>query len=208
MRLFVGVTILLFALLLNATHLVVLGKGTIPAVCSQDDCDQDGLGVAVEVAIGVNPDDADSDDDGLIDGAEVPAGLDPLNPDSDGDGLQDGTETGINEVGIDTDPDRFVPDADPGNMTIPVEADSDHDGIADGVEDRNHNGKFDQVIPAAGGIFQGETDPSDPDTDNGGVSDGIEIGQGTNPLSPNDDAWIIPGLYRFFFPAILEGPQA
>lgn len=204
MRRFVGMALLLVALMVDPAKGV--GMGTIPAVCTQDDCDQDGLSSIVEVVIGTNPDDADSDDDGLIDGAEVPAGLDPLNPDSDGDGIQDGTETGIVEVGSDTDLAIFVPDADPSSLTIPVDADSDNDGIADGIEDKNRNGKFDQVAPA-GGIFQGETDPSDPDTDRGGVADGVEIQQGTNPLNPADDAWIIPGLYRFFFPAILEGPQ-
>ncbi|MBK8904746.1 MAG: protein kinase [Anaerolineaceae bacterium] len=80
------------------------------------DDDNDGLTGDREIALGLDPFNADSDTDGLLDGEEVNTyGTDPLLLDTDGDGLIDGVEVEQHQ-------------------TDPTLADTDLDGITDGVE--------------------------------------------------------------------------
>ncbi|MFN3199191.1 MAG: MYXO-CTERM sorting domain-containing protein [Bradymonadia bacterium] len=151
-------------------------EAVAPVLTVSADQDQDGDGVPSPL----DPDDADpdSDDDGLCDGAFPVEGVcvagedldadgvvdpgetDPNNPDSDADGLSDAVE-------------RLSP-----RPTDPNRIDTDDDGLDDALEDANRNGLTDP----------GETDPTRADTDGGGVNDGAEIGAGTDPLDPADDA--------------------
>ncbi len=129
------------------------------------DTDGDGLGDALELNIGTDPNDADTDDDGVIDGKEPnPTDdtdgdglINALDPDSDGDGLFDGTELGLDCSDAATDASKMtcIADADPGTKTSPLLVDTDGGTVGDGVEDANHNGKIDP----------GETDPNDPADD-------------------------------------------
>jgi uncharacterized repeat protein (TIGR01451 family)/MYXO-CTERM domain-containing protein len=132
---------------------------------SVTDSDGDGLGDALEIAIGSDPDDQDSDDDGLLDGQEPNPADDhdgdgtrnTLDEDSDDDGLFDGTEAGQGCANGDTDPasGTCIADADPTTVTGVLDPDTDDGGVIDGEEDANHDGAVDG----------GETDPNDPADD-------------------------------------------
>lgn len=131
-----------------------------------------------------DPTSTDTDGDGIADGEEdtnhngrVDAGeTDPAEEDSDGDGLIDPIELGF---------DRDGEPIDGASVTDPLDPDSDHDGIPDGIEDRNGNGKVDDL----------ETDPNAADTDGDGLADGEEdtnrnglVDEGENsPLDPDSD---------------------
>ena len=153
------------------------------------DSDHDGLTDSQELAIGLDPHDADTDDDGVLDGAEGLTDsdgdglIDAVDWDSDGDGLADGTERGVTEAGRSPDTDvskgHFIPDADPTTTTDPTKKDSDGDGLDDGKEDSNHNGAVDP----------GETDASKADSDGDGLSDGFESSDSnhTDPLLADSD---------------------
>jgi hypothetical protein len=102
------------------------------------DSDGDGLGDALELALGLDPYEEDSfgdgirdadrdlDNDGLTIRQELLYGLDPLNPDTDGDGGQDGDED------FDFDGLGLLQELQFG--TNPLNADSDGDGFGDGWE--------------------------------------------------------------------------
>ncbi len=147
------------------------------------DFDHDGLTDAKEIAIGLDPTDADTDDDGVVDGTDGLADtdgdglIDAIDTDSDNDGILDGTESGITDALKPRDTDlskgHFVPDADPSTKTNPKAAESDGDGLKDGEEDTNHNGQHDL----------GETDASKADTDGDGLTDGLEK-KAANPTNP------------------------
>ena len=79
------------------------------------DSDNDSISDADEVAIGINPNNADTDGDGLQDGNEIQLGTNPNNADTDGDGLDDGLEVAR-------------------GRTSPTNSDSDGDGTPDGQD--------------------------------------------------------------------------
>lgn len=138
------------------------------------DVDGDGLTDARELAIGLDPNDADADDDGVIDGldgltdSDGDGLIDAIDVDSDNDGLLDGTEAGITADSKPKDTDatqgHFSPDLEPASKTNPKAADSDGDGLGDGAEDVDHNGRYDP----------GETDATKADTDSDGLTDKLE----------------------------------
>lgn len=143
------------------------------------DSDGDGTSDYDEINVyGTDPLNPDSDDDGLTDNDEINTyGTDPLNPDTDGDGLSDGDE--VNVYG--TDP--LDPDTDGDGLndyeevmeyeTDPLDADTDGDGLTD----------YEEVMDYG-------TDPLNPDTDGDRFADGQEIEMDTDPLDPNDPAFI------------------
>ncbi|MCA9540403.1 MAG: OmpA family protein, partial [Myxococcales bacterium] len=159
-----------------------------------EDRDHDGLSDAAELALGLDPGDADSDDDGLLDGEEPSPGADAdgdglinaLDPDSDDDRLPDGLEAGVSERPAASDPAVFRADEDPSTTTDPLARDTDGGGAADGAEDANRNGRVDP----------GETDPNLADDDqvpveadgavgDAGVGDGgVDAAVGTDAGEP------------------------
>jgi hypothetical protein len=79
-----------------------------------------------------NPQGVDTDGDGLPDALEILLGLDPNNPDTDGDGTNDGDE--------DFDGDGLTNEAEVASGTDPTDADSNGNGILDGAEDGDLDG--------------------------------------------------------------------
>lgn len=143
------------------------------------DSDGDGLSDYDEMFVyNTDPLNPDTDGDGLSDYDEIFVyETDPLNPDTDGDGLSDGDEVlvhGTDPLNPDTDGDGLS-DGDEVNKyrTNPLSADTDGDGLSD----------YDE-------IYVHGTDPNNPDTDGDGFTDGQEIEMGTDPLDPNDPAFI------------------
>jgi hypothetical protein len=170
------------------------------------DCDNDGLTNAQELALGTDPFNPDSDGDGVLDGTEVADGTNPANPcslifasqtvapstawlnlDCDNDGLTNGQELALG--------------------TDPLNPDSDGDGVPDGVEvadGTNPNNPCSLIFanqsltPSVSwmgldcdndGLSNGTeinlgTDPFNPDSDGDGVLDGTEVADGTNPSDP------------------------
>ena len=95
-----------------------------------DDTDNDGL--------------MDGQEDVNQDGEFMGIELDPNNFDGDNDGLSDGLELGLDVPnGNDTDMTVFVADADPSTTTRATLRDTDGGGIHDGIEDANRNGMID-----------------------------------------------------------------
>jgi hypothetical protein len=95
-----------------------------------DDTDNDGL--------------MDGQEDVNQDGEFLGIELDPNNFDGDNDGLGDGMELGlVVPNGNDTDMTVFVADADPSTTTRATLRDTDGGGIHDGIEDANRNGMID-----------------------------------------------------------------
>jgi hypothetical protein len=144
-----------------------------------NDADGDGVPDAIEILLGLDPDDSDSDDDGILDGfedfdedglvnlAEVILSADPTNNDSDGNGTLDGDED--SDIDGLSDKDEFAQGTDP------FLVDSDGDGFGDGEERVNGSDPLDpQSIPigfAVGSSFSvfNEIDP------------GFEINQAFGP---------------------------
>jgi len=156
------------------------------------DSDGDGLNDPDEVALGLDPNDADSDDDGIpdgLDGTDDSDGdgiIDALDPDSDNDGIPDSVEAGLTVDTADPDTDttspNFVEDADPTTTTDPDDADTDGDGLDDALEDGD----------ADGAVDAGETDPTLADTDGDGLDDGVEDANGNGVV---DDGETDPTLH-------------
>jgi gliding motility-associated-like protein len=170
------------------------------------DCDNDGLTNAEELALGTDPFNPDSDGDGVLDGTEVADGTNPSNPcslvlasqtvaptnawlnlDCDNDGLTNGQE-----LALGTDP--FNPDSDGDGVTDGTE-------VADGTNPNNPcslvyasqtltpNATWPGLDCDNDGLSNGTeqqlgTDPANPDTDGDGVLDGTEVADGTNPADP------------------------
>jgi parallel beta-helix repeat protein len=95
-----------------------------------DDTDNDGL--------------IDGQEDVNQDGEFLGIELDPNDFDGDNDGLGDGMELGLTAPnGNDTDMTVFVADSDPSTTTRATFRDTDGGGIHDGIEDANRNGRID-----------------------------------------------------------------
>jgi hypothetical protein len=126
-------TLLVALALLGATSLPAAGAQafaqgpTLAPVSDSTAVDADGDLVAddQEMALGLDPLDADTDHDGLDDGIEIWDShgwdTDPLNPDTDRDSLGDGEEVFGRWWGYVTDPTRW---------------DTDGDGFGDATEPR------------------------------------------------------------------------
>jgi hypothetical protein len=159
------------------------------------DSDGDGLLDGDEIALGLDPYDADTDDDGIPDGLDGTTDtdgdgvIDALDADSDNDGIPDSVEAGLTVAtappDTDTSSPNFVEDADPSTTTDPDDTDSDGDGLPDALEDLDLDGEQDA----------GETDAASADSDGDGLDDGVEDanldgvqGEGeTDPLSTDTD---------------------
>ena len=172
--------------------------GTDCGGSSRPDSDQDGIPDDVELANGLDPNNADTDGDGLPDGVEdanrdglVQAGeTDPRRVDTDCDGLRDGP-TMNGQHGEDLDGDGVM-DA---NETDPRKLDTDGDGLADGLE-RGVTTSIDAAncpnVPVDTHPTS-TTDPTKADTDGDGIEDGAEDADqdGTKDpgeLDPNNQA--------------------
>ena len=143
------------------------------------DNDADGLSDEAEIAIGLDPRDADTDDDGLDDGDELRVFLtDPLDPDTDDDGMNDAFEVQNNfnprdgaDADGDADGDGLTNLDEQGAGSDPRDSDTDDDGLDDARE-----------------VVETQTDPAVADTDEGGRNDGDEVEFDlTDPLDPADD---------------------
>ncbi|MBT8099557.1 MAG: hypothetical protein KJO82_07385, partial [Gammaproteobacteria bacterium] len=146
-----------------------------------NDTDGDGISNAVEISVGLDPNDADTDNDGLTDGAEVGADgtqgageTSALDADTDDDGLGDGVEV-----------DGSGPLA-PFGATDPLDADTDNDllndgleagltsGVSAGVSDGNNTPYGGTVGFVADADPASTTNPNNPDTDGDSLTDGVE----------------------------------
>ena len=140
-----------------------------------DDSDGDGVPDAVEVALGLDPNNPDTDSDGRLDGEE----------DFDNDGLANAIEVLLNS-----------------DATNP---DTDNDGILDGDEDQDGDSVRDGnqvVLRMTDGeeVVMYGTDPLNHDTDGDSFTDGEEVLYGSDPLNagsvpidPNFDIGLTAG---------------
>lgn len=161
----------------NGVLLISQDDGTVTAIQTIPDDDNDGLSNAWELSSGTQvnvPGDESNDDDndGLTNLEEFQFGTSGQSSDSDADGLTDGEEAhliGSNPSNPDTDRDGLN-DGDEVNTfdTDPLEVDTDRDGIDD-MRELNLG-----------------TDPLRRDSDGDGFDDGLEDDQGTDPLDGSD----------------------
>ncbi len=138
---------------------MAIPTGTVLSAAT--DSDADGFSDELELAQGLDPNQADSDGDGASDSYEVVhMGTDPMNPDTDGDGIFDTMESMYG--------------------TDPTKADTDGDGLADGetagAPDDDADGLSNRLETAYG------TSTTSADTDLDGVSDRVETSGGFDPL--------------------------
>jgi hypothetical protein len=177
-----------------------------------EDDDQDGLTNAQEIALNLDPNKPDTDGDGLNDGLEVANGLDaddandPGNADSDGDGISDRDEllNGTDRFDendpapIDEDPDQDgLTNEEENNLgTDPNNPDSDNDGVNDGEEinlglDPLDNDSDNDGVDDGNDAFPLDPDNGNPnpdqDSDQDGLTDAEEIALGSNPNNPDSD---------------------
>jgi hypothetical protein len=123
--------------LIQATHEGASGISSIQVRLGGTDTDGDGIPDDVELALGLNPNNAvdameDFDRDGLSNLQETQAGTDLRNADTDADGLKDGDEVA--------------------RGTSPLIWDTDGDGISDGLEVQTGSNPLDPTsvnLPAA-----------------------------------------------------------
>ncbi|MEN9744019.1 MAG: hypothetical protein RLZZ65_1824, partial [Bacteroidota bacterium] len=170
------------------------------------DCDNDGLTNAEELALGTDPFNPDSDGDGVLDGTEVADGTNPANPCSLVFASQTVTPTNA-WMNLDCDNDGLTNGQELNLGTDPMNPDSDGDGVTDGTEVTDGTNPTNpcsliyasQTLTPSNNWFgldcdsdglsngteqQLGTDPSNPDTDGDGVKDGTEVADGTLPLDP------------------------
>ena len=156
------------------------------------DPDQDCLPDAIEILLGLDPNDSDSNNNGILDGLE----------DHDGDLLVNrlevfiGTNPGLADTDIDgiSDGDEILK-----YHSIPSLGDSDGNGVLDGAQDQDNDGLLDIIEDANGNylVDEGETDPLKPDTDQDGIVDAQELIDGTSPT--NEYAYEPRSLSTFSF---------
>lgn len=164
-----------------------------------DDTDFDGLKDGWEVAVGLDPLEAedgssvDSDGDGLSNGLEFELGLDPLSVDSDSDGVHDASEDVDSDGLFDSWEYRYF-----GSKTLPGPFD---DGDLDllnnlqeqtaGTDPGNRDSDYDQLSDAweiANGLNpRNGSDGYDWDSDGDGLTNLLEQALGFNPLSQDTD---------------------
>jgi hypothetical protein len=145
------------------------------SVATGSDLDGDNYADALELEVGLDPNNPDGDGDGVADGDEVNIyGTDPYTWDTDGDGVSDGNEL------FDTRTDPLVwtdmtgtEAAATGTETLAVE------GSASGVAGDSDGDRLADADEAAVG-----TDPNTPDSDGDGYYDGDEWNLGTDPHDP------------------------
>ena len=177
-------------------------SGSVTAQASDFDLtpddDSDGMGNLDEVALGLDPHNADSDGDGISDGLDVFPSVSTEWNDTDGDGIGDNSDEDIDGDGLSnsdeaiygTDPKLIDTDGDgalDGDDTCKVvsnanQTDTDGDGKGDECEnDTDGDGLTDSDEAHYG------TNPLVADTDGDGLGDRTEINLGTNPLSSDSD---------------------
>lgn len=153
--------------------------GTIDALDTKDDLDQDGDGLSdtIEALLNTDPTKSDTDGDGISDAKEVGANTKkPL--DSDMDGIIDALDI-IDDK--DSDSDSLTDIQEEKLASNPTSEDSDNDGINDDEEiGSNINAPLDTDN-------DGILNLNDPDDDNDGLNTLYEIKIGTNPLSRDTD---------------------
>ena len=177
------------------------GDGTIDALDTEDNNDQDndGLPDAVEAMLNTDPTKQDTDGDGINDGDEV--GKDsnaPLDKDLDGiidaldtvddsdtdnDGLTDAQEKklGSDPTKVDSDGDGINDYQEIGN-NLETPLDSDEDGILNLLDSDDDNDTLATKLEIKIG-----TNPLSSDTDNDGISDAKELGNSfKEPLQDTD----------------------
>lgn len=190
-----------------------------------EDTDGDGLGDAIELAIGTNPFDKDTDNDGLLDGDEyrgigrnniggMSYRTNPLHWDSDGDGLCDGLELGVTFVTLAEDG-LYTPQMQNPHTVINWagewgEGDVGYDPVADGKTGEPYriiDGDGDEDV--RGGLFRTQTDPTNYDSNNDGVDDGESDANGNGRYDEGEvDAvrgfWDYDPGSRFIWSGILH----
>lgn len=154
--------------------------GTIDALDTEDDLDQDGDGLSdvLEARLNTNPKKADTDGDGIDDAKEI--GSDTKNPlDSDLDGTIDALDI-VDDS--DTDNDGLSDAQELKLGSNPNNVDSDGDGINDNEELGNN---IDEPLDTD---EDGILNLNDPDDDNDSLETKYEIIIGTNPLAMDTDS--------------------
>lgn len=148
------------------------------AIGVEGDADGDNYADALELEIGLDPNNVDSDGDGVADGDEINIYLtDPFVWDTDGDGVSDGDEL----FNTRTDPlvwaDTSGAATDGGAETAEVVETVDSGAAA--TSDDSDGDRLADVDEAALG-----TDPTVADTDGDGYYDGDEANLSTDPFDP------------------------
>jgi hypothetical protein len=151
------------------------------AVGVEGDLDGDNYADALELEVGLDPNNPDTDGDGVADGDEVNIyGTDPYYWDTDGDGLGDGVEL------YDTRTDPLVFEGDgsvaadgAGEAAVSAEPLVAEETAASASADDADGDRLADVDEAAIG-----TDPNTPDSDGDGYYDGDEAALGTDPHDP------------------------
>jgi len=156
----------------------------------------------------------DIDEDGIPNCVESPTSvcnvdtitsLDPSKADTDNDGLIDGFKGGADEdvcpqTSGAANVDKFAEgkknySCDPEKVyeRLPILScflDRDNDGLRDCDEDREMNGKFDNIVLGIDGIGKTESNALSKDSDVDGMPDGLEVygwPKATNPADPDTD---------------------
>jgi len=153
--------------------------GTIDALDSKDNLDQDGDGLSdtLEALLNTNPTKTDTDGDGISDAKEV--GINTEQPlDSDMDGVIDALDIVDDN---DSDNDSLTDAQEQKLGSDPNKEDSDGDGINDNEEIGNNID--DPLDTDADSILN----LNDADDDNDGLNTLYEIKIGTNPLTSDTD---------------------
>jgi len=163
----------------NKTPLDSDSDGTIDALDTEDNLDQDGDGLSdqLEAILNTNPKVADTDGDGINDSIEVGDNTnEPL--DSDLDGIIDALDTTDDR---DSDNDGLTDAQEAKLKSNPHSVDSDNDGINDNEEIGSN---IDDPLDSDN---DGILNLNDKDDDNDGLFTLYEIEVGTNPLAIDTD---------------------